>query len=129
MKKSKKIAISLCVGLTLFTPISPILANEKTNIKVSDKTDNINVISTVNDEFENKGNSIDKACYYAIHGFTYTKPSPSSKRVTIKDTCDYDSTKNYEGLAGVVINAMCKALQDGYLTPYKISWTFYSLFK
>ena len=52
------------------------------------------------------------------------KRQANSRQVTITDTYDYDSTKNYEGIAGIAINAMYKAQQDGYLTPFKIKWTF-----
>ena len=66
----------------------------------------------------------ERDCYYAIHKFNFSKPSANSRQVTITDTYDYDSTKNYEGIAGIAINAMYKAQHDGYLTPFKIKWTF-----
>ncbi|WP_288589354.1 hypothetical protein [Thomasclavelia spiroformis] len=76
------------------------------------------------DAFPNSGSVGERDCYYAIHKFNFSKPSANSRQVTITDTYDYDSTKNYEGIAGIAINAMYKAQQDGYLTPFKIKWTF-----
>lgn len=73
--------------------------------------------------FPNFGSVSERDCYYAIHKFSYTKPSSSSKKVIITDRYDYDNTKNYSGIEGVAVNAMYEAQQAGYLTPFKLKIT------
>lgn len=69
--------------------------------------------------FPNQGSTKEKDCYYAIHKFTYTKSSPSSKVVKINDRYDFAYDKDhYNGLAGIAVTSMYSAQVYGELTPY-----------
>lgn len=56
-------------------------------------------------------------CYYAIHHFDYTKSSVSSKIVKITDRYDF-AKGDYDGIAGIAINAMYNAQQFGTIKPF-----------
>lgn len=56
--------------------------------------------------------------YYAINKFGYTK-SANDKVVVITDRYDYDKgSYSWDSLAGIAVEVMYNAQQDGYLTPY-----------
>lgn len=72
--------------------------------------------------FANSGTTAQKDLYYAIHAFSWTKPSASSRTVTIRDRYDF-APGDYNGIAGIAIDTMYKAQQAGVIIPYYIKIT------
>ena len=72
--------------------------------------------------FPNEGNSVQKDLYYAIHAFSYTKTSATSKTVTIRDRYDF-APGDYNGIAGIAIDTMYKAQEAGVIVPYYVNIT------
>jgi len=75
------------------------------------------------DTFPNSGNYQNKDLYYAIHLFSWTKPTGNSTRVTLNDRYDFALNDKYSGLAGTAVNICYLAQLSGYLTPFKIKIT------
>ena len=72
--------------------------------------------------FENSGNTAQKDLYYAIHTFSWIKPSASSRTVIILDRYDF-APGDYNGVAGIAIDTMYKAQQAGVIIPYFVNIT------
>lgn len=72
--------------------------------------------------FPNSGNTVDKDLYYAIHDFDFTKPSASSRTVTIRDRYDF-APGDYSGIAGIAVDTMYQAQQAGVIIPYYVNIT------
>lgn len=69
--------------------------------------------------FENTGSTVEKDLYYAIHCFNYT--FDAQKHIfTLTDRYDYAFSDEYTGVAGVAVNEMFLAQQNGVLVPYYV---------
>lgn len=69
-----------------------------------------------------KGNTSESDCYYALHKVKYKKSSSTSKKVEITDYYDYASS-NYSGLEGIAVDAMYRSQQNGYITPFTVTFS------
>lgn len=59
---------------------------------------------------------------YSIHKFDFTKTKANSKTVKVSDYYDYGSG-DYDGLAGIAVEAMKNAQKNGSIVPFKVSIT------
>lgn len=71
------------------------------------------------DAFPNSGTVAQRDLYYAIHKFSWSK---HNNKLTIIDKYDFEKGK-YAGIAGVAVNAMYEAQQQGVITPFGIKIT------
>lgn len=72
--------------------------------------------------FEKTGTTVGDDLYYAIHAFSWTKTSASSRTVTIRDRYDF-APGDYSGIAGIAVDTMYKAQEAGVIIPYYVNIT------
>ena len=73
------------------------------------------------EKFDSKETKIETDAYYAVHGFDYTKASPSSQELLITDTYDYSGEEEYgDGLVNTAVKEMYYAQEAGVIVPFKI---------